>query len=120
MNRRQFFGISAAATAIPAFAAAADLQKQIRITSLETDILRFPAEKIYYDAIHTMGGAHEGLVLRLHTSAGITGWASSSLALIPGAGAALQQIVQNALRPVLTGQDPHLSQASPSRYVEGP
>ena len=106
MNRRQFFGISAAATAIAAFAAAADLQKQIRITGLETDSLRFPAGKIYYDAIHTMGGAHEGLVLRLHTSAGITGWASSSLALIPGAGAALQQIVQNALKPVLAGQDP--------------
>lgn len=106
MNRRQFLGTAAALTAAPAFAAAADIERQIRITGLETDVLRFPAGRIYYDAIHTMGGAHEGVVLRLQTNAGITGWASSSLALIPGSGAALQQILQNALGPVLTGQDP--------------
>lgn len=106
MNRRQFFGVAGAAAAVPAFAAAADLQRQMRITGLETDILHFPAGRIYYDAIHTMGGAHEGLVLRLRTDAGITGWAMNSLAILPGAAEALQQIVQNALKPVLVGQDP--------------
>jgi L-alanine-DL-glutamate epimerase-like enolase superfamily enzyme len=85
---------------------AADLQKQLRITGLETDVLHFPAGRVFYDAIHTMGGAHEGLVLRLQTNAGITGWAYSSLAVIPGSADALQQIVQKALKPILVGQDP--------------
>ncbi len=106
MNRRQFLGAAGAAAAAPAVAVAADLQKQLRITGLETDVLHFPAGRVFYDAIHTMGGAHEGLVLRLQTNAGITGWAYSSLAVIPGSADALQQIVQKALKPILVGQDP--------------
>jgi L-alanine-DL-glutamate epimerase-like enolase superfamily enzyme len=112
MNRRQFFGVAGVAAAaptlgaVPAFAAAADLQKQMRITGLETDILHFPSGKVYYDAIHEFGAAHGGLVLRLKTGAGITGWASSSFGTEPGAENALQEIVERTLKPALVGQDP--------------
>jgi L-alanine-DL-glutamate epimerase-like enolase superfamily enzyme len=106
MNRRQFLGAAGAVTVAPAFAAAADLQKQMRITGLETTILRFPAGKIYYDAIHEFGAEHGSLVVRLQTDAGITGWATSSFATLPGAPVAVQAILMNALKPVLVGQDP--------------
>jgi L-alanine-DL-glutamate epimerase-like enolase superfamily enzyme len=112
MNRRQFLGVAGAAAAAPtfaaapAFAAAADIQKQMRITGLETDILHFPPGKVYYDAIHEFGAAHGGLVLRLQTDAGITGWASTAFGTEPGAENALQEIVQRTLKPMLVGQDP--------------
>jgi L-alanine-DL-glutamate epimerase-like enolase superfamily enzyme len=114
MNRREFFGVAAAAAAAPAFAGAAavqnagtaDLQKQVRITGLETDILHFPSGKVFYDAIHEFGGAHGGLVLRLKTDAGITGWASNAFGTEPGAEVALQEIMERVLKPVLVGQDP--------------
>ena len=111
MNRRQLLGMAGAAAAAPAFAvtglaAAEDMRKQMRITDLETDVLHFPAGRIYYDAIHEFGGAHGGLVLRLKTDAGIIGWASSSFGTEPGAENALQQIVERTLKPVLVGQDP--------------
>ncbi len=90
----------------PACAAAEDLKKQMRITGMETDILHFPPGKVYYDAIHEFGAAHGGLVLRLQTDAGITGWASSSFGTEPGAENALREIVERTLKPVLVGQDP--------------
>jgi L-alanine-DL-glutamate epimerase-like enolase superfamily enzyme len=114
MNRREFFGVAGAVApalaartlvAAPAFAAA-DMKKQMRITGMETDVLQFPPGKIYYDAIHEFGAAHGGLVLRLQTDAGITGWASSSFGTEPGAEVALREIVERTLKPVLVGQDP--------------
>lgn len=116
MNRRQFFSTAAAvaagaaaaraAIAAPAVAVTTDLQKQIRITDVQTDILRFPRGKIIYDAIHELGDEHGGIVLRLQTDAGITGWATSTFGMVPGAANALQDLLQNALRPALVGQDP--------------
>ena len=111
MNRRQFLGVAGAAAAAPTFlapaiAAAEDLKKQMHITGLETDILHFPPGKVYYDAIHEFGAAHGGLVLRLQTDAGITGWASSSFGTEPGAENALREIVERTLKPILVGQDP--------------
>jgi L-alanine-DL-glutamate epimerase-like enolase superfamily enzyme len=111
MNRREFFGAATAVaipalTASPARAVAEDLKKQLRITGLETDVLHFPPGKVFYDAIHEFGAAHGGLVLRLKTDAGITGWASSSFGTEPGAENALQEIVERVLKPVLVGQDP--------------
>ena len=114
MNRREFLGVAGAVApalaagtlvAAPAFAAT-DLKKQMRITGMETDILQFPAGKVYYDAIHEFGAAHGGLVLRLQTDAGIVGWASSSFGTEPGAEIALREIVERILKPVLVGQDP--------------
>jgi L-alanine-DL-glutamate epimerase-like enolase superfamily enzyme len=111
MNRRQLLGMAGAAATAPAFAVAAfaaatDLRKQMCVTDLETDVLHFPAGRIYYDAIHEFGAPHGGLVLRLKTDAGITGWASSGFGTEPGAENALQQIVERTLKPVLVGQDP--------------
>jgi L-alanine-DL-glutamate epimerase-like enolase superfamily enzyme len=106
MNRRTFFGLAGAAAATPALAMAADMRKQIKITGLETDVLRFPPGKIYYDAIHEFGAAGGAVVLRVKTDAGITGWASSSFGTMAGAPAVLQRILQEEVAPVLIGQDP--------------
>jgi len=111
MNRRQFFGVAGAAAA-RRHSWCQDLRRQqsfksrCAITGLETDILHFPPGKVYYDAIHEFGAAHGGLVLRLQTDAGITGWASSSFGTEPGAENALREIVERTLRPGLVGQDP--------------
>jgi L-alanine-DL-glutamate epimerase-like enolase superfamily enzyme len=117
MNRREFFGAAGVLAAGPVMAGAAGVQsaataataglaKQVKITGIETDVLHFPGGRVYYDAIHEFGGAHGGLVLRLKTDAGIVGWASSSFGTEPGAELALQQIVEQVLKPVLVGQDP--------------
>lgn len=106
MNRRAFFAIAGAAAATPALTIAADMRKQIKITGLETDLLRFPPGKIYYDAIHEFGAASGGVVLRLKTDAGITGWASSSFGTMSGAPVVLQRILEDEVAPVLIEQDP--------------
>ena len=106
MNRRTFFGLAGAIAAGPALAVASDMQKQMKITGLETDLLHFPPGKIYYDAIHEFGAAGGGVVLRLKTDAGITGWASSSFGTMAGAPAVLQRILQEEVAPVVVGQDP--------------
>ncbi len=106
MNRRTFFGLAGAAAVTPALAFANDIKKQIKITGLQTDVLRFPPGKIYYDAIHEFGAAGGAVVLRLQTDAGITGWASSSFGTMAGAPAVLERILQEEIKPVLVGQDP--------------
>lgn len=80
MKRRTFLGSAAAAAALrPGFAATQPLTKQLKITGLETDVLRFPPGKVYYDAIHEFGTEGGAVVLRLQTDAGITGWAYAEL-----------------------------------------
>ena len=106
MNRRTFFSLAGAAAVTPALAFTTDMRKQIKITGLETDLLRFPPGKIYYDAIHEFGAAGGGIVLRLQTDAGITGWASSSFGTMAGGPAVLQRILEEEVKPVLVGQDP--------------
>jgi L-alanine-DL-glutamate epimerase-like enolase superfamily enzyme len=106
MNRRAFLGLAGAAAVSPALAFTADIRKQIKITGLETDLLRFPPGKVYYDAIHEFGSAGGGVVLRLQTDAGITGWAASSFGTMAGGPAVLQRILQEEVAPVLVGQDP--------------
>ncbi|MGP8243090.1 MAG: mandelate racemase/muconate lactonizing enzyme family protein, partial [Bryobacteraceae bacterium] len=64
-------------------AVAAEAKKQIKITGFETDLLRVPAEP-YADAIHDFGEDGGGVVLRLKTDAGITGWGYSSFGMIAG------------------------------------
>jgi hypothetical protein len=63
MRRREFL-VSGCALAARAEAASAAAARQIRITGLETDRLRFPPGRRYYDAIHEFG-AGSGAVVRL-------------------------------------------------------
>lgn len=106
MNRRTFFSLAGAAAVSPALAFGADMQKQIKIVGLETDVLRFPPGQIFYDAIHEFGAASGAVVLRLQTDAGITGWATSSFGTMAGGPLVLQSILQNEVKAVVVGQDP--------------
>ncbi len=106
MQRRSFLQFSAAATAVPAFAATDSLRKQIKITGLETDVLRMPPGRKYFDAIHEFGTEGGGVVVRIQTDAGITGWGYSSFGTIAGGPRALEAILQNEVKPVLLGKDP--------------
>ena len=56
MNRRTFLGLAGAAAVTPGLAVAADMRKQIKITGLETDVLRFPPGQIFCDAIRPSAG----------------------------------------------------------------
>ena len=107
MNRRQLLtsalALPAAATAL---SAASVQQKQIKITGLETDVLKRPPGTLYYDAIHKFGDENGSVVLRLRTDAGITGWASSSFGMIAGGPKVVQSILENEVKPVLIGKDP--------------
>ncbi|HWB98308.1 MAG TPA: mandelate racemase/muconate lactonizing enzyme family protein [Bryobacteraceae bacterium] len=105
MNRRDFFQLAAAA-GTPALAGAAALKGQLKITGLQTDLLRFPARRPYYDSIHTFGVEGGGVVLRLETDAGITGWAYTSFGTIAGGPKVVQTILETEIKPVLVGQDP--------------
>jgi L-alanine-DL-glutamate epimerase-like enolase superfamily enzyme len=106
MRRRDFFGLAAAITCSPALAFAAEMKKQIKITGIETDLLRFPPGKITYDAIHTFGTEGGGLALRIKTDAGITGYATSTFGTMLGAPQVLRSILQDEIKPLLIGQDP--------------
>ncbi len=106
MKRRSFLQLSTAATAAPAFSATDSLRKQLRITGIETDVLRMPPGRKYFDAIHEFGTEGGGVVVRIQTDAGITGWAYSSFGTIGGGPRALEAILQNEIKPVLLGKDP--------------
>jgi L-alanine-DL-glutamate epimerase-like enolase superfamily enzyme len=107
MNRRQLLQAAAALPAAgSAFQAAAAQQKQIRITGLETDLLKRPPGAVYYDAIHQFGTESGSVVLRLGTDAGITGWASSSFGMIAGGPKVVQTILETEVKPAILGQDP--------------
>ena len=102
LTRRELF--SAALT--PAFASAAALSKQIKITGLETDLLSNPGTSPNYDAIHKLGIDSGSVVLRVKTDAGITGWASSSFGMIPGGPRVVQALLEHEIKPIITGMDP--------------
>jgi L-alanine-DL-glutamate epimerase-like enolase superfamily enzyme len=107
MNRRQLLRAAAALPAAgAAFTAAAAQQRQIKITGVETDLLKRPPGAPYYDAIHTLGVENGSVVLRIRTDAGITGWANSSFGAIPGGPAVVQAILEKEIKPVILGKDP--------------
>jgi len=107
VNRRQLLGAaSALPLAAPAFAAASAQQKQMKITAVETDLLKRPPGTPTYDAIHTLGVESGAVVLRLRTDAGITGWAESSFGTIAGGPRVVQTILEHEVKPVLLGKDP--------------
>ena len=106
MNRRTFLGLAGATAVAQPLALASEATKTMKITGMETDVLRFPPGKIYYDAIHEFGAEGGAVVLRLQTDAGITGWAESTFGTMTGAPEVLQTILQKELKPILMGQDP--------------
>jgi len=89
-----------------AFSTAAAQQKQIKITGVETDVLKRPPGTPTYDAIHKLGVDNGSVVLRLKTDAGITGWANSSFGMIAGGPRVVQAILEHEIKPVLIGMDP--------------
>jgi L-alanine-DL-glutamate epimerase-like enolase superfamily enzyme len=107
MNRRQLLrsaaGLPVAAAAI---SGASVPQKHLKITGIETNVLRRPPGSPYYDAIHAFGTASGSVVLRVHTDAGITGWASSSFGMIEGGPKVVRTILEEEVKPVLVGKDP--------------
>ena len=107
MNRRHLLQSAAALPLASAgLAAAATQQKQIKITGLETDLLKRPPGTPTYDAIHKLGVDSGSVVLRLRTDAGITGWASVSFGMIAGGPRVVQTILEQEVKPAILGQDP--------------
>jgi L-alanine-DL-glutamate epimerase-like enolase superfamily enzyme len=106
MNRRQLLYSAAALPAMAASSAAATQQKQMRITGIETDLLRQPPGTPYYDAIHTFGIDAGSVVLRIRTDAGITGWAHSTFGTAGSGSRAVQTILEAQIKPLLIGKDP--------------
>ena len=105
MTRRELFAMATALPLSRGLLLAAEARKQIKITGLETDLLRIPAAP-YSDAIHDFGGDGGGVVLRLKTDAGITGWGYSNFGMISGGPRVVQAILEHEIKPVLMGQDP--------------
>ena len=107
MNRRHFLAGSALLAAPhPGFAAAAEQRKQIKITGVETDLLRLPPSPYTGDAIHDFGTDAGGVVLRLVTDAGVTGWGHSNFGMIEGGPRVVQTILEYEIKPLIIGQDP--------------
>ncbi|MBI4902293.1 MAG: mandelate racemase/muconate lactonizing enzyme family protein [Acidobacteria bacterium] len=108
MNRRQLFQSTAvaAAAAMQMPAATTPLQKQIRITALETDLVTRPPGEPHYDAIHKLGVDQGGVTIRIKTDAGITGWASTSFGMVPGGPKVVRAILEEEVKPVILGLDP--------------
>jgi L-alanine-DL-glutamate epimerase-like enolase superfamily enzyme len=94
-----------ASASVP-LSAAAGLRGQLKISAIETDVLRFPPGRRYSDAIHDFGSEGGALVLRVRTDAGITGWAESHFGMIAGGPRVLESMLHNEVAPVLAGQDP--------------
>lgn len=105
MKRRTFLSAAALPAAAP-FARAAEQRKTLKITGVETDVLRRPPGTPIYDAIHKLGVDSGSVVLRLRTDGGITGWASSSFGMMPGGPRVVQTILEQEIKPALIGQDP--------------
>jgi L-alanine-DL-glutamate epimerase-like enolase superfamily enzyme len=106
MSRRTLFALTGAAPLSRALAKAAEAKNQIKITSIETDLLRLPPAEFTGDAIHNFGSAAGGVVLRVLTNAGITGWGYSNFGMLEGGPRVVQTILQDEIKPVLVGHDP--------------
>jgi L-alanine-DL-glutamate epimerase-like enolase superfamily enzyme len=114
VNRRNF--LTSAATSVACLpitsrlhAQSAEITSGLKITAMETDVLRMPPGKPFMDAIHRFGAESGGVVLRLKTNANITGWAYVSFGAEIGGPRVVEAILQGELKPVLIGQDPTLS-----------
>jgi L-alanine-DL-glutamate epimerase-like enolase superfamily enzyme len=107
MTRRTLLKLGGAAVPLSrGLAMAAEAKKQMKITGIETDLLRLPPVEFTGDAIHDFGSTPGGVVLRVLTDAGITGWAYSNFATIEGGPRVVQTILEYEVKPVLIGKDP--------------
>jgi L-alanine-DL-glutamate epimerase-like enolase superfamily enzyme len=113
VNRRRFFATAASAAVLPITSQLQTLSAQvtegIKITAMETDVLRMPPGKPFMDAIHRFGAESGGVVLRLKTNSNVTGWGYVSFGAEIGGPRVVEDIMQGMLKPVLIGQDPTLS-----------
>ena len=69
MTRRTLVALAGAASLSRGLTKAAEARKQIKITAIETDLLRLPPGEFTGDAIHNFGSAAGGVVLRVITDA---------------------------------------------------
>ena len=107
MNRRQLLRSAAALPALgTAFSVAAAQQRQMKITGVETDLLKPPPGPPIYDALQTLDVDKGSVVLRIRTDAGITGWASSSFGNRGEGARVVQSILEYEVKPVIMGKDP--------------
>jgi L-alanine-DL-glutamate epimerase-like enolase superfamily enzyme len=107
MDRRDLLRSAAALPAVgTALAAAAEQQKQLKITGVETDLLKPPPGAPFYDALQTLNVDKGLVVLRIHTNAGITGWASSSFGNRGEGARVVQTMLEYEVKPVIMGKDP--------------
>ena len=107
MNRRQLLR---SAVALPSLGTAMSIsaaqQKQMRITGVETDLLKPPPGEPIYDALQTLNVNKGSVVLRIRTDAGITGWASSSFGNSGEGARVVQTILEYQVKPLVLGKDP--------------
>src|SRR6201992_2814791 len=101
MNRRTFLGLAGATAVARPLALASEAKKTMKITGMETDVLRFPPGKIYYDAIHEFGAEGGSVGLGLQTDAGIIGWGESTFGTMTGAPEVLETILQQEFNAML-------------------
>jgi L-alanine-DL-glutamate epimerase-like enolase superfamily enzyme len=107
MNRRQLLRSAVAVPSLgAAFSVAAVQQKQMKITGLETDLLKPPPGAPIYDALQTLNVDKGQVVLRVRTDAGITGWASSTFGNGGEGARVVQTILEYQVKPVIMGKDP--------------
>ncbi len=106
MTRRDLLALAGIAPLSYGLVEAAEAKKQIKITGIETDLLRLPPAEFTGDAIHDFGATPGGVVLRVLTDAGITGWGYSNFATIGGGPRVVQTILEYEVKPVLIGKDP--------------
>jgi L-alanine-DL-glutamate epimerase-like enolase superfamily enzyme len=107
MNRRHLLRSAAALPSLgAALSAAAEQQKQLKITGIETDLLKPPPGAPFYDALQRLNVDKGSVVLRIHTNAGITGWASSWFGNGGEGARVVQTILEYQVKPVIMGKDP--------------
>jgi L-alanine-DL-glutamate epimerase-like enolase superfamily enzyme len=107
MTRRTLLSLAAAVSPLGrGLSSAAEMKKEMKITGIETDLLRLPQTDFTGDAIHDFGSASGGVVLRVLTNAGITGWGYSNFGMIEGGPRVVQTILESEIKPVIVGKDP--------------
>jgi L-alanine-DL-glutamate epimerase-like enolase superfamily enzyme len=107
MDRRDVLRSAVALPALgAAFSAAAEQKKELKITGIETDLLKPPPGEPIYDALQRLDVDRGGVVLRIHTNAGITGWADSWFGNLGEGARVVQSILEYEVKPVIMGKDP--------------